>query len=259
MDDLSITLLQSELVWHQPARNRRAFEAKIAGLDDTDVIVLPEMFSTGFTMSAKDMAEPMTGETLNWLREMAQSRSAIITGSLIVTEHGRYYNRLIWVEPGGDLKTYDKRHLFRMAEEHHHYAAGSDKLLVDIKGWRVCPLICYDLRFPVWSSNPGGCDLIIYVANWPSARRDAWMTLLRARAIENLCYVVGVNRVGLDGNDVAYCGDSLVVDCMGNQQLHLGDNEATGTAVLSAELLADWRREFPSHLDADEFSIDRRR
>lgn len=259
MHDLSISLLQNDLAWHQPAQNRLAFEATIAGLGDTDIIVLPEMFSTGFTMSSKDMAESMTGETANWLREMARSSNAIVTGSLIVAEHGHYYNRLFWVEPGGDLKTYDKRHLFRMGQEHLHYAAGSDKLLVNIKDWRVCPLICYDLRFPVWSSNPGGCDLIIYVANWPSARRDAWMTLLKARAIENLCYVVGVNRVGIDGNDVAYCGDSLVFDCRGNEQLHLGDEQATATAVLSAELLVNWREEFPSHLDADDFSIDRRR
>jgi omega-amidase len=224
MQDLKVTLIQSDLHWEDVEANLAMFEEKIWQIGSTtDVIVLPEMFTTGFTMSAHKLAEHMNMRTTKWMRQMADQTGALILGSFIVTVHERFYNRLVWMEPGGHMKTYDKRHLFRMSGEQKTYTQGESLLIGTWKGWRICPMICYDLRFPVWSRNRWDAsakklnyDLMIYVANWPMIRINAWDTLLRARAIENLSYVVGVNRIGIDGNDIEYNGHSSVISPKGD-------------------------------------------
>jgi omega-amidase len=253
---LRVTLVQSEIAWEAPAANRHRLAEHFRGLaGHTDLIVLPEMFSTGFTMDAATFAESMNGPTVGWMREEAAAMGCVITGSLIVQDQGRFFNRLVWARPDGSLEHYDKRHLFRMAGEHAHYAAGGSRLTVELKGWRVCPLICYDLRFPVWSRSRGDYDLLLYVANWPARRARAWAALLRARAIENLCYVVGVNRIGRDGNAVSYVGDSVALDFLGKPMSSEGGGDRVETAVLDLESLRSYREEFPAHLDADGFEI----
>ena len=254
--NLRVTMIQADLAWQDPATNRRNLAAHFRGLaGHTDLIVLPEMFTTGFSMAADSLAETMAGATVGWLREEAAAIGCAITGSLIVEENGRHYNRLVWATPDGNLAHYDKRHLFRMAREQEHYAAGNRRLVVELKGWRLCPLVCYDLRFPVWSRSRGDYDVLLYVANWPSRRRAAWSALLRARAIENVCYVVGVNRVGKDGNGASYSGDSVALDFLG--QVLGGDRDGAfvETVVLDRESLATFRRDFPVHLDADDFEL----
>ena len=253
---LRVTLVQSEIAWEAPAANRHRLAEHFRGLaGHTDLIVLPEMFSTGFSMDAGTHAESMNGPTVGWMREEAAALGCVITGSLIVADQGRYFNRLVWARPDGSLEHYDKRHLFRIAGEHAHFASGASRLTVELKGWRVCPLICYDLRFPVWSRSRGDYDLLLYVANWPARRARAWAALLRARAIENLCYVVGVNRIGRDGNAVSYAGDSVALDFLGKPMSSEGGGDRVETAVLDLESLRSYREEFPAHLDADGFEI----
>jgi predicted amidohydrolase len=206
-------------------------------------------------MAAAELAEDMDGPTVDWMREEAAALGCVITGSLIVRDGGRCYNRLVWARPDGSLEHYDKRHLFRLAGEQEHYAAGSRRLVLALKGWRVCPMVCYDLRFPVWSRSRDDYDLLLYVANWPARRAHAWSTLLRARAIENLCYVVGVNRIGRDGNGATYAGDSVAVDFLGQALTSVGGGDRVETAVLDLESLRAYRRDFPAHLDADRFEL----
>jgi omega-amidase len=264
MQDLKFTLIQSELHWEDAEANLSMFEEKIWQISgSTDVIVLPEMFTTGFTMAASKMAEHMNMRTFKWMRQMADQTGALILGSYIVTVHDRYYNRMLWMEPGGNFKTYDKRHLFRMANEHKTYAAGESLLIATWRGWRICPLICYDLRFPVWSRNRWDAaskrpfyDVAVYVANWPTTRIDAWNTLLKARAIENLSYVVGVNRVGQDGNGIEYNGHSAIISPKGDAIFSNDDMETTRTLELSANSLHSFRDRFPAYLDADDFTIE---
>lgn len=254
--NLRVTMIQADLAWQDPATNRRNLAAHFRGLaGHTDLIVLPEMFTTGFTMEARSLAETMAGATVGWLREESAAVGCAITGSLIVEEDGRHYNRLVWAAPDGSFVHYDKRHLFRMAREDEHFAAGNGRLVVELKCWRVCPLVCYDLRFPVWSRNRGDYDVLLYVANWPSRRRTAWSALLRARAIENVCYVVGVNRVGKDGNGVGYSGDSVALDFLGQVLGGERGGDFVETVVLDRESLATFRRDFPVHLDADAFEL----
>lgn len=256
MRDLNVTLVQQPLAWQDASANRARFATLLAPLAGrTDLVVLPEMFTTGFSMQAADLAEDMGGPTVEWLRSTAARLGAVVAGSAIVDDHG-YRNRLLWARPDGTLAAYDKRHLFRMAREHEHYAAGEHRVVVELHGWRVLPLVCYDLRFPVWSRNRGDYDLALYVANWPSARRHAWSTLLRARAIENLAYVVGVNRVGPDGAGVEYSGDSVALDPLGESLAELGSVPAVTQVTLSAAALARHRERFPAHLDADGFRLD---
>jgi predicted amidohydrolase len=206
-------------------------------------------------MDAATLAEDMHGPTIGWMREEAAALGCVITGSLIVREAGHCYNRLVWARPDGTLEHYDKRHLFRVAGEQDHYAAGARRLVVDLKGWRICPMICYDLRFPVWSRNRGDYDLLLYVANWPQRRAHAWSTLLKARAIENLCYVAGVNRIGKDGNGATYAGDSVVLDFLGQLLSSEGGGDRVETTVLDLESLRSYRASFPAHLDADRFEL----
>src|SRR5262245_56105778 len=225
----------------------------------TDVIVLPEMFTTGFTMDATQMAEPANGPTVAWMRDMAARLDAAVTGSVVTEEGGHYFNRLAWMPPDGRHSSYDKRHLFRMAREHEHYAAGDVRLIVTFRGFRVCPLVCYDLRFPVWSRNRigtnDGYDVLIYVANWPERRRYAWQTLLRARAIENLSYCIGVNRVGPDAKGIDHTGDSAALDYLGQPLAPVLEGESVATVTLDRAGLENFRTKFPAHLDADEFGL----
>ncbi len=263
MQNLNITLVQTALYWEKVGSNLSSMEEKIWQIgQDTDVIVLPEMFTTGFTMSAARLAEHMNMTTFKWMKQMARQTGALMLGSYIVTENGRYYNRLLWMEPDGAFKTYDKRHLFRMAAEHETYAAGNQRLIGEWKGWRIFPLVCYDLRFPVWSRNGWDAaagrmdyDLLVYVANWPSARIEAWDSLLRARAVENLCYAAGVNRVGADGNGIGYNGHSAVYSPKGEALFFEPDKEVIKTLALDADELRGYREKFPAYLDADKFTI----
>jgi omega-amidase len=264
MQDLKITLIQSDLHWEDIEANLSMFEEKIWQIPgSTDVIVLPEMFTTGFTMSASKKAELMNMRTFKWMRQMADQTGALILGSYIVSVHDRYYNRLLWMEPGGNFKTYDKRHLFRMENEHKTYSAGESLLIGTWKGWKICPLICYDLRFPVWSRNRWdrvnqklSYDVAVYVANWPVTRIEMWDTLLKARAIENLSYVVGVNRVGQDDHGIEYNGHSSIISPKGEVIYTNEGGEAVRTMELSANALHAFRDRFPAYIDADDFTIE---
>ncbi len=259
MQDLRVTIIQSPLHWKSISANLAMFEEKIWQIDqETDLIILPEMFNTGFTMDVEELAEPMNFITFKWMKQMAAQTKAVLTGSFIVKENNRFYNRLIWMQPDGTWNSYDKRHLFRMANEHEYFDSGEKKIIQLLKGWRICPLICYDLRFPVWARNNDRekYDLLIYAANWPSPRVKAWDTLLSARAIENLSYCIGVNRIGKDGNGIKYSGHSAAYDAKGNTLTFLADTEDIETLQLSASSLIQVREKFPTHLDADDFTIN---
>jgi omega-amidase len=257
VQDLTVTLLQTSLAWHDPAANRVQFDGLLAALEQpTDLVVLPEMFTTGFTMDAKNHAETMDGESVSWMKLMAQDFAVTLCGSLIIEADGRYFNRLIWASPDGTASWYDKRHLFRMADEQEHYTAGNQRAIFTINDWRICPLVCYDLRFPAWSRGADEFELLIYVANWPATRRSAWRTLLPARAVENLCYSVGVNRIEIDGKDVRYVGDSGAYDYLGNPIVDCGDQVRSETICLNRAALDRYRKKFPAHLDADGFHLD---
>jgi omega-amidase len=255
--DLELALIQTTLAWHDPAANREHFQTLLEQARGADLVILPEMFSTGFSMESAELAEPEDGPSSIWLLEQAQAVGAVICGSLIIrTADGSYRNRLLWARPDGSLAQYDKRHLFRMAGEHKHYSAGDQQVVLELKGWRVRPLICYDLRFPVWSRDAAGTDLLLYTANWPGARRHHWNRLLPARAIENLCYVAAVNRVGEDGKGHGYTGDSQVLDFQGETLMAAGAADGVFRARLSSEALAVYRERFPAHLDADTFTMN---
>ncbi len=256
MDNLKVTIVQADLVWENIDANLIAFEKRLNKINDTDIIVLPEMFNTGFSMNSVNLAEKPDGKTFNWLLKKAQQKQAAIVTSFIVEESGKFYNRLFWVNPDGKFYTYNKRHLFRMANEHNYYTQGNGELIVEYKSWKIKPLICYDLRFPVWSRNKQDYDVLMYVANWPERRREPWSVLLKARAIENQAYVIGVNRVGTDGNNVIFSGDSAVIDAYGKQVSTLKPYEDSfETLTLSKETLNKFRDKFPVHLDADNFKI----
>lgn len=259
MEDLIITYVQSNLYWENPIINREHFDNLINQIsENTDVIILPEMFSSGFTMNPKLIAEPSNGETLQWMLKKAKQKNCVITGSVSVKENDNYYNRLYWVTPNGEISTYNKRHLFQMGNEHHHYTAGTEKIIVEHKGWRICPLICYDLRFPVWARNTkeNTYDLLIYVANWPEIRSYPWKQLLIARAIENQAYVIGVNRVGQDGNGIAHSGDSSVLNPKGELlSLMNASQERVETVKLSRQYLIEFRKVFPVLSDSDTFKV----
>ncbi len=257
MGSLKVTLIQTELYWRNITENIARFDTLIKGIaGPTDLIVLPEMFTTGFTMQPQGFAEAMSGPSVSELKHWSRDVRADICGSLIIEENGGYYNRMVWAKPDGSVLTYDKRHLFRMSGEHHVYQEGNALCTVDVGGWKARPFICYDLRFPAWTRNTGnGYDLMIVVANWPAKRASHWKTLLRARAIENQCYVVAVNRVGSDGNGVAYSGDSAVIDYAGETLWEKSNDADVQTVELSLEKLRAWREEFPAWKDADRFQM----
>ncbi len=256
MQDLKVSLVQQDIVWENPEANREKLEILIKDVD-ADIIVLPEMFSTGFSMEPKGIAEPSDqSPTLDWMLEMAQKKQCALIGSITIEEDGNYYNRAYFVEETGTYHVYDKRHLFSMAGENVAFTNGNKSGKLSYKGWNINLFICYDLRFPVWSRNDGSRDLYIYVANWPEARINAWETLLCARAIENQCYVVGVNRVGKDGNDIQYNGRSLAFDPKGIQ---LGASSDYKEEVVNVSLnmadLKEFREKFPVANDADSFEL----
>lgn len=252
---MKITLLQSPLIWENPEANRQRFSSMISNAGATDLIILPEMFSTGFTMKPGRVAEPMDGTTISWMKEMASRKNCALTGSLVISEAGKYYNRLLFVLPDGQVRQYDKRHLFSLAGEDKAYTSGEERLIVEYKGWKICPLVCYDLRFPVFSRNTEEYDLLLYVANWPEPRISAWDALLKARAIENMCYVAGVNRVGKDENGHNYPGHSQVLDALGVAVLEPSGNEGAFTVELNKETLLQARQKFGFLNDRDSFTL----
>lgn len=255
-NQLRVTIIQSELHWENAEANRIMFSKKIEDIEgETDLIVLPEMFTTGFSMNAIDLAEPNNGETLQWMIHEANKHNTAITGSVIITEKNNYYNRMFFVFPDGNYEKYDKKHTFTLAKENKTYTAGNERLIVDYKGWRICPLVCYDLRFPVWARNNKDYDVLIYIANWPKVRTVAWESLLRARAIENMTYCIGVNRVGTDGNDHEYIGHSAVYDVLGKIISTSAFDEYTETVVLEKEHIIKNRRYFQFLNDRDSFTL----
>ncbi len=254
---LSFSLIQTALFWEDKAANLAMLAEKIRRIEEyTEVIVLPEMFSTGFSMQPEKFAETMDGPTVAWMRSLSAEKKAILTGSIIIKEDEKYYNRLIWMLPNGELGYYDKRHLFAFAGEDQHYSAGNKRLIASVKGWKINLQICYDLRFPVWARQQGEeYDVLLYVANWPEKRNHAWKTLLTARAIENQCISVGLNRVGLDGNNIAHSGDSLIVGPLGEVLYHCAYEEDVFTISLQKEEITNARAQFPFWKDADFFHI----
>lgn len=258
MSQLTFSLIQTKLFWEDASANRKLLEEKINSITGrTEVVVLPEMFSTGFSMQPEKLAETMEGETMAWMKRIAAEKKIIVTGSLIIEEDEQYYNRLVWMLPNGNYGEYDKRHLFAYGDEHNHYTGGSKRLIASVKGWKINLQVCYDLRFPVWArqSVAGEYDVLIYIANWPERRSLAWKTLLQARAIENQCYVIGVNRVGNDGNNIYHSGDSMVIDPLGEILYHKKDEEAIFTITLDKKHLEAIRTKFPFWKDADNFTI----
>jgi omega-amidase len=269
MASLTITTIQSNLFWEDKSGNLDMFAHKIRSLKEkTELVVLPEMFSTGFSMAPERMAEKMDGPTIDWMKTLATEKKIILTGSLIIEEEGAFYNRLIWMLPNGSYGYYDKRHLFAYAGENQHYAAGNKRLIASVKGFKILLQVCYDLRFPVWCRqspvglNPSGStrraeyDLLINVANWPAKRSHAWKTLLTARAIENQCFVVGVNRVGTDGNGHYYSGDSMVLDPLGTILYHQAGDEDQHTITIEKQALENIRNKLPFLDDADNFTLN---
>ena len=256
MQTLTLALIQADLHWHDAPANRDMLANALQELPrETQLAVLPEMFTSGFTMQPEDVAEGLHGPTLDWMRHMAQTHELTLTGSYVVREAGQYFNRLIWMPPDGEFGWYDKRHLFRMAGEHRHYAPGRERRIFVLDEWRICPLICYDLRFPVFSRGIDEYDLLLYVANWPAARRSAWTTLLPARAVENLCYVAGVNRTGTDANGIEYAGDSGAWDHLGRALAQAGNLPENIAVTLDGDALLRYRQKFPAHDDADRFRL----
>lgn len=269
MSSITISLIQAKLAWEDKAANLQQFSEKIAALaGKTQLVILPEMFSTGFSMQPEKLAETMDGPTVAWMKQQAQQHRIILTGSIIIKEgtdqegNAFYYNRLLWVLPNGQLGHYDKKHRFAFAGEDQYYQPGNRRFIASVNGWRINLLICYDLRFPVWarqshmSAGSGWeYDLLVYVANWPERRNHAWKTLLQARAIENQCYVAGVNRVGNDGNGIAHSGDSLIIDPLGNIMANAGNVENSITVTLQKDDLTEVRSKFPFWKDADSFLL----
>jgi len=251
---LSVTLVQPDLVWENKAANLAKIEGLFRTIGQTDLIILPEMFSTGFSMNVETLAESMEGYTVNWMKVKASDLQAVVAGSLIIKENSCYYNRLVWARPDGKLQWYDKRHLFSMGEEHLHFTPGNEQVTIEYKSWKVRLQVCYDLRFPVWSRNHDDYDLLINSANWPAARHAVWKTLLTARALENQCYCLGVNRVGQDGIGLDYAGDSGCIDARGEADW-LGNIESTRTFTLSFSKLHEFREKFPILKDRDSFIV----
>lgn len=259
MDHLNISIIQTHLYWEDIDKNLTHFEIKISEIKtEVDILVLPEMFTTGFTMKPELFAEEHGGKGLQWMIKNAIKKNCVIVGSIAVKENNCYYNRLYWVMPDGSCQYYNKRHLFRMGNEHSYYTAGAKKLIVDYKGWKICPLVCYDLRFPVWSRNTknNSYDVLIYVANWPEVRSYPWKQLLIARAIENQSYVIGVNRIGEDGNGIVHSGDSVIIGPKGDLiSKVMAHEDNTETISLSYSYLQEFRKSFPVILDGDDFLI----
>lgn len=256
-ESLNIAVFQFDLVWENPLVNRNEIDRLLSKVNaNTDVVFLPEMFTTGFSMNAESLAEEMSGPSVEWMKEKAAEYQMALCGSLIIRENDNCFNRMLFVEPSGEIHFYDKRHLFTMGRENEFFRKGKERLIVNYKGWRICPLICYDLRFPVWSRNLDDYDLLFYAANWPQSRDLVWNTLLKARALENQCYAVGANRVGEDGEGISYSGNSQVIDPKGIVLAELKDGyDSIVEATLSMDELMKFRAAFPVLVDADRFLL----
>lgn len=253
---MKIALIQAPLLWENPKQNRNYFENKINSIrENIDLIVLPEMFTSGFTMNPKAVAESMQGETVSWLQALAKMKNLAITGSLVIEENGNFYNRLVFVFPSGEMRSYDKKHLFTLAGENKTYTSGTEKMLLEYQGFKICSLICYDLRFPVFARNTEEYDVLIYVANWPKPRINAWDALLKARAIENMCYTIGVNRIGEDPNKHDYPGHSQVIDYLGNYLIEPQENEGVFITTINKNTLEATRQKLGFLNDRDAFTI----
>ena len=258
MSSLQITTIQSVLFWEDKQANLDMFESKINLLQHkSGIVILPEMFSTGFSMNASALAETMDGNTIQWMKRVSKANNIILTGSIIISENNQFFNRLIWMLPNQTFGFYDKRHLFAYANENEFYSSGNKRLIASVNGWRLNLQICYDLRFPVWArqQHTNEYDVLVYVANWPEKRNHAWKSLLTARAIENQCYVVGVNRVGNDGKNISYSGDSMIIDPLGNILYHKSNEEDIYTLLLQKDQLEAIRQQFPFAKDADGFTL----
>lgn len=255
--ELKLALIQPDIIWEDIDANLNALSKKLEGIaDNVDAIILPELFATGFTMRSRELAEGMDGKSVSWMQMTSDRYSCVVAGSLIIADHDAYFNRFIWMEPRGRITTYDKRHLFSISGEDEHYTPGESNTITEINTFRIRPQVCYDLRFPVWSRNTGTYDLLLYVANWPAVRRDVWISLLKARAIENQSFVIGVNRVGKDGIGIDYSGDSLAYNAKGQIIASLPVREEGIQVVhLSLQELMDFRQKFPVWRDADNFEI----
>lgn len=254
---LNIAVFQLDLAWESPSSNRNKIDEWLQKAHaNTDIVFFPEMFTTGFSMNVSELAETMNGETLQWMKDRCAHFQLALCGSLIIKENNQFFNRLVFVEPSGEVHFYNKRHLFTMGNEEIHFQKGTERLIVNYKGWRICPLICYDLRFPVWARNRNEYDILVYSADWPQARTEVWNTLLKARAIENQCYVVGANRVGVDGNTTSYSGNSQLIDPKGHILAEIGDHhKGIVSAGFSYTELIKFRAAFPVLNDADQFSF----
>ncbi|MBV1888469.1 MAG: amidohydrolase [Urechidicola sp.] len=254
---LKIASLQVDIVWENPQANIEKYNVLINSIaTDVDLIILPEMFTTGFSMKPSNCAETVSGVSISWMKEIAINKKVAIMGTLAIVENKKYYNRLVFVHPNGELAYMNKRHLFSYGGEDKVYSAGNEKLIINYKGWKICPMICYDLRFPVWSRNDAEYDLLVYVANWPKPRISAWDTLLKARAIENMCYTVGVNRIGVDGNSLEYIGHTQAIDMLGNViENSIDEKEMVIETTLDKNELIETRRKFQFLNDADSFFI----
>lgn len=253
---MKIALIQSDLIWENAEANRENFDSKIKEINsEVNLIVLPEMFSTGFTMNAPEVAEEMNGETVRWMQAISKQKNAAITGSIVIKENGQFYNRMLFVFPSGEFQYYDKRHLFSLAGEDQFYTAGNQKVIVEYLGWKICLQICYDLRFPVFARNVENYDLILYVANWPKVRTDAWDALLKARAIENLTYVAAVNRIGFDDNNFEHNGHSQLIDFWGNYSIEPQEAEGVFVTELDKNSMLEIRRKLNFLGDRDNFEI----
>ncbi|MBN1820526.1 MAG: amidohydrolase [Prolixibacteraceae bacterium] len=253
-ENLKITIVQFDILWEDPLGNLQKLDSLLKGLGETDLIILPEMFTSGFSMNPSALFEFMDGNSVQWMKNKSRDLNTAITGSLIIKDQGKMYNRALFITPDGKTEYYDKRHLYTMGDEHNHYIAGKNKLIVEYKGWKVCPLICYDLRFPVWSRNQEDYDILIYMANWPSPRHHVWKNLLAARAIENQSYCFGVNRIGSDGTGLNYLGDSAMIDAKGFGHF-LGSEEKIHSFKISFSGLHNFRKKFPLLQDKDSFEI----
>lgn len=253
---MKIALIQTSLVWENPAENWNLLEEKIRSISEKiDLIVLPEMFTTGFSMRPDMVFDTMDGETITWLQSLAKSKDSAITGSLVIKENDSFYNRLVFVFPSGEIQFYDKKHLFTLAGEDKVYASGKKRLIIKYKGFKICPLICYDLRFPVFSRNTEDYDLLIYVANWPNQRIMAWDSLLKARAIENMCYTIGVNRVGVDSNNLEYNGHSQCINPLGEYVLQPQEKEGVYITIIDKDMIVENRAKFGFLNDRDSFTV----
>lgn len=253
---MRVALIQSVIIWEDPQANRTYFETEINTISEAiELIVLPEMFSTGFTMNPSAIAETMQGETVSWMQSLAKAKNVAITGSVVIEESANYYNRMLFVFPSGEIQHYDKRHLFTLAGEDKVYTKGTQKLIIDYLGWKICPFICYDLRFPVFSRNTDDYDLLIYVASWPKVRINAWDTLIKARAIENMSYAIGVNRVGEDNNGYQYTGHSQLVDYLGEYLIEPTEAKGILIAILDKSKMLEVRKKLPFLSDKDVFEI----